>query len=200
MCKIGPARKLLLPIAISFVVLAATSSAHAEDAVLEFDPSQTQIQMTLVGNFHSVHGTFKLKHGTVKIDPLTGHASGAIVVDAMSGDTGNGSRDHKMHTDVLESAQYSEISFAPERVQGQILPQGDFKVQVSGTFTLHGEKHPLSLDVSAHLSGDRLTADTSFNVPYEKWGLKNPSNFLLRVNDNVDIEIHAVGQLKLPGR
>jgi hypothetical protein len=32
-------------------------------------------------------------------------------------------------------------------------------------------------------------------VPYIKWGLKNPSTFIFRVSDTVDISIQAVGQL-----
>jgi hypothetical protein len=39
------------------------------------------------------------------------------------------------------------------------------------------------------------SADTTFAVPYEKWGVKNPSTFLLRVSDKVDISVHAVGKL-----
>jgi hypothetical protein len=32
-------------------------------------------------------------------------------------------------------------------------------------------------------------------VPFVKWGLKNPSTFILRVSDNVDVDVHASGQL-----
>jgi hypothetical protein len=38
-------------------------------------------------------------------------------------------------------------------------------------------------------------ATTRFSVPYVKWGLKNPSTFILRVSDSVDIDIRASGQL-----
>jgi hypothetical protein len=31
-------------------------------------------------------------------------------------------------------------------------------------------------------------------VPYVKWGMKNPSTFILRVNDKVQISIHAVAR------
>jgi hypothetical protein len=32
-------------------------------------------------------------------------------------------------------------------------------------------------------------------IPYIKWGLKNPSTFILRASDKVEIDIHAVGQV-----
>jgi polyisoprenoid-binding protein YceI len=119
-----------------------------------------------------------------------------VVVDATSGDSGSHARDHKMHKDILESAQYPEITFTPEKLQGQVLPQGDFKVQILGRFTMHGGGHPLTLVVQAHLAGEQLTADTQFTIPYVSWGLKNPSTLFLRVNDAVDIAIHVAGQIK----
>jgi len=45
------------------------------------------------------------------------------------------------------------------------------------------------------LAGDQLTAATNFVVPYVEWGLKNPSTFILKVSDKVDIDIHASGHL-----
>lgn len=190
-------QRSFIPLVLAMLALSLASPAIAQEAVLELDPGKTQVNFTLGDVIHTVHGTFKLKRGTVKFDPVTGHASGLVVVDAASGDTGSGARDHKMHKDILESAQYPEVTFTPQQVQGQVLPQGDFKVQVLGTFTMHGGSHPLTLVFQAHLAGDHLTADTQFTIPYESWGLKNPSTLFLRVNDTVDIAIHAEGQLKL---
>ena len=102
-----------------------------------------------------------------------------------------------MHKDILESAQYPEIIFTPQQVQGQVLPQGDFKVQVLGAFAMHGTTHPLALVIQAHLGGEHLTGDTQFTIPYVSWGLKNPSTLFLRVNDTVDIGIHFAGQMKI---
>ena len=184
---------LILGLILPALSLAA---APAQQAVLELDPGQTQVNFTLADVLHTVHGTFKLKRGTIRFDTGTGHASGRVVVDATSGDSGSHARDHKMHKDILQSAQFPEITFAPERVQGKMLPQGDFSVQVLGTFTLHGASHPLTLVVQAHLAGERLAADTHFTIPYVSWGLKNPSTLFLRINDTVDIAIHAVGQIK----
>jgi len=195
MTKLNPLRRSLFTLAL-FALLPA-SPAAAQEAVLELDPAQTQVSFTLGDVLHTVHGVFKLKRGTIKFDPATGHAGGRVVVDATSGDSGSHARDHKMHKDILESAQYPEITFTPEQVQGQILPQGDFKVQVRGTFTMHGARHPLTLVVQAHLAGEQLTADTQFTIPYVSWGLKNPSTLFLRVNDSVDIAIHAAAQIKL---
>jgi hypothetical protein len=36
-------------------------------------------------------------------------------------------------------------------------------------------------------------------VPYVRWGLKNPSTFILRVSDKLDLDINATGRLVEPG-
>jgi polyisoprenoid-binding protein YceI len=197
MDRLGFRRGIFFAITFALLTVLLASPGFAEQATLELDPAQTQVNFTLGDVLHTVHGTFKLKRGTVKFDPATGHASGLVVVDASSGNSGSGARDHKMHKDILESAQYPEITFAPQQVQGRVLPQGVFKVQVLGTFTIHGSTHPLTLVIQAHLAGEHLTSDTQFTIPYQSWGLKNPSTLFLRVNDSVDISIHAVGQIKL---
>ena len=168
-------RRILFHLALPLLSLSLASQARAQQAVLELDPAQTQIGFSLGDVLHTVHGTFKLKRGTINFDAATGQAGGSVVVDATSGDTGSQARDHKMHKDILESAQYTEMTFTPRQVQGQVLPKGDFKVQVLGTFTMHGAGHPLTLVVETHLEGNRLTANTSFTIPYVSWGLKNPS-------------------------
>jgi hypothetical protein len=61
---------------------------------------------------------------------------------------------------------------------------------------MHGATHDLMMSVKTDINGNHLTTTAEFNVPYVKWGLKNPSTFLLRVNDTVLIEINAVGEIR----
>jgi hypothetical protein len=35
-------------------------------------------------------------------------------------------------------------------------------------------------------------------MPYVKWGMKNPSTLLLRVSDQVEIDVHASGRVARP--
>jgi polyisoprenoid-binding protein YceI len=190
-------RRFLCALGLALLVLSTARHARAQEAVLELDPAQTQIGFTLGDVLHTVHGTFKLKQGTINLNAATGRASGLVVVDATSGDSGSHTRDHKMHKDILQSTQYPEITFAPQQVQGQVLPAGEFKVQVVGTFTMHGESHTLTLIVQANQTGEQLTANVTFSIPYMSWGLKNPSTLFLRVNSTVDIAIQAVGHIRL---
>jgi polyisoprenoid-binding protein YceI len=127
-----------------------------------------------------------------------GKAGGEIIVDATSGNSGNDSRDKKMHKEVLESGRYAEVIFRPDRVEGSIAPQGTFTVQVHGLFVLHGGEHELTVPVQAELAGDHWTGSAKFNVPFIDWGLKNPGNFFLKVNHTVEIDLELKGSLQSP--
>jgi len=175
------------------------SSAPAQrQETLDLDGGQSKVQFTVDSTFHTVHGTFLLKSGSIQFDPAGGPASGQFVVNATSGDSGNKSRDHKMTHEVLEGDKYQEIVFTAQQMKGTLAPSGASKIQLEGSISLHGQSHPMVLNVDAQVQGTSLTADTSFEIPYIQWGLKNPSAMFLRVSDKVEIHIHAVGQIKAP--
>jgi|HubBroStandDraft_6_1064221.scaffolds.fasta_scaffold29506_6 polyisoprenoid-binding protein YceI len=168
---------------------------ESQELTLELDPANTRIEFTLPATLHTVRGTFALKRGTIHFNPSTGSASGFVVVDATSGETGNSGRDHKMHQEILESQRYPEITFTPTKLSGKVELPGDSTVQVDGVFTLHGADHPLTLTLAAQATGNKLGARTHMVIPYVAWGLKNPSTFMLHVSDKVEVDISSVGRL-----
>ena len=115
------------------------------------------------------------------------------MVDAKSGDSGSGMRDRKMHKEVLESERYPEISFRPDRVEGAVATQGKSSVKVHGMFRIHGVDREITVPAEVEMSADHWTAAVHFTVPYEKWGMKNPSTLFLRVNDSVEIDLAGAG-------
>jgi polyisoprenoid-binding protein YceI len=174
----------------------AAPQPPASEIVLRLDPAQSMVHWTLGSTVHTVHGSFSFKKGTLQLDTSTGKASGEIIVDATSGNSGNDSRDKKMHKEVLDSGQYAQVVFRPDRVDGKITPQGAFTVQVHGLLILHGSDHELTVPVQAELAGDHWTGNARFSVPFIDWGLKNPGNFFLRVNHAVEIELELQGSLQ----
>ena len=170
--------------------------AIAQEGALEIDPARTTVHFTLKTSLHTVHGTFRLKSGKVSFDPVTGKASGLMVVDAASGESGNSGRDAKMHREILESRTYPEITFAPLEVEGHVETQGDSHVEVKGVFRLHGRDHEMLIPIAVRISGPDLTLDADFSIPYIAWGLKNPSTFFLRASETAQVSVHAIGQWK----
>jgi polyisoprenoid-binding protein YceI len=171
--------------------LAAQPPSH--ELRLQLDPVKSGANISLTGNFHTVEGSFALKHGEIRYDPATGKASGEIVFDATSGKTGNDSRDKKMHKDVIESGRFPDIAFRPDRADGTLVTSGDSTLQVHGMFSIHGAEHEITIPVAVHTDGAAWSAKASFQVPYAKWGMKNPSVLFLRVANYVDVQFHAEG-------
>jgi polyisoprenoid-binding protein YceI len=180
---------------LAFVLAALAVPVFAEEVQIKIDPAATKINWSLDSVLHKVHGTFKLKGGTLSFDPATGKAGGQLVVDATSGESGNGSRDGRMHKSIIESPKFPEIAFVPDRVDGPVNLNGDSDVVLHGAFTLHGGSHELSMKVHSHFEQQKLTAKIAFKVPYISWGLKNPSTLFLRVEDTVDVQMEAQGDV-----
>jgi polyisoprenoid-binding protein YceI len=174
------------------VLLASATALFGQETVLEFDPAQTQVQFTLDSVFHAVKGSFQLTRGKVQYDLATRGASGEIVIDARSGESGNAARDKRMHKAILESDRYPEILFVPDRVEGT-----SEKASLHGAFRIHGASHEMTVAVRAQPDGDKLDVATQFVVPYVEWGMKNPSTLFLRCSDKVNIDVHALGRARV---
>ena len=164
----------------------------AQDADYQLDPALTSVKFTLGDVLHTVHGTFKVKQSSLQLDS-TGKVSGQIVVDAGSGDSGSGMRDRKMHKEVLESARYPEIAFRPDRIDGAVANSGMSNVMIHGLFSIHGAEREITVPAQVETGGERWSATVHFTVPYQKWGMKNPSTLFLRVSDTVEIDLVAAG-------
>jgi polyisoprenoid-binding protein YceI len=185
--------------AICLLTFVALGFSAAAQTALDLDPAKTSIQFTLDAALHTVHGTFQAKPGELRVDPKSGIVSGEIIVDARSGRTGNGMRDRKMHKDVLESEQYPEISFHPDRFTGALALQGKSAVKIHGVFNIHGVNREIEVPAEVQMVGANWTATAHFSIPYAKWGLKNPSTLFLRVSDSVEIDFTAMGTMVAAG-
>jgi polyisoprenoid-binding protein YceI len=100
-----------------------------------------------------------------------------------------------MHQSILESQNFPEITFVPSRVRGMVSASGESKVEIEGTFTIHGASHPLTASAVVTAAGDRLRVKVHFVVPYVQWGMKNPSTLFLRCAESVDIDLEASGHI-----
>lgn len=170
--------------------------ASAPGILLNVDPAQSKVHWTVDTSLHTVHGTFNVKSGAVHFDPESGKAGGEIVVFATSGDSGNSSRDARMHKEILESAKYPDLVFHPSQVEGKVLPSGVSDVRLRGVISVHGSDHELIAPVHAELAGDHWNGTAQFEVPYVQWGIKDPSNFFLKVKKVVKVEIEMSGDAK----
>jgi polyisoprenoid-binding protein YceI len=178
-----------------FALMTAAHIAQAQQKIFTLDPAQTKVNFTVDSTLHTVHGDFRLKRGSIQFDNSTGAATGELVVDSASGESGNDGRDKKMHKEILESPKYSDIVFTPQHVKGTVANEGKSTIEVEGTLTMHGKSKPVTMPLEVQLQNGTGSADGTFSVKYQEWGMKNPSTFVLRVNDSVHIHVHAIGRI-----
>jgi polyisoprenoid-binding protein YceI len=184
---------LLLAAAASPAFLQAQNQVQDK---LSLDTARSEVHFTLTDTLHTVKGTFHLQQGDITFDRATGHATGSILVDALSGKTGNPVRDHRMIKDELKATDYKTVAFAPTRFTGTFNPTGDSTLQVHGLFTLLGTPHEIEVPMQVQVSGDQIHAVGSFIVPYVQWGLKDPSTFMIHVEKEVHVDLDLSGTLR----
>jgi polyisoprenoid-binding protein YceI len=180
---------------LALALLSVASHARAEPFRLVLDPTATEIGFTLGARLHTVRGRFALASGEVRFDPETGAASGEIRVDAKSGDTGVAQRDRVMHEEVLDSAAHPLLVLRPERLEVTKREADAVAGRLFGSFEVRGARHPITLDLGATRSGERARVTVRFDVPWVAWGLPDPSNFVLRVEKTLAVEVSAGGTL-----
>ena len=187
-------------LAAACLLMSLVASAQTSALSLHFSPAETNIGFTIGDSLHTIRGSFRLKRGEIDFDANTRAIHGIIVVDATSGQSGSRIRDRRMHRAILETVRYPEITFRPDRVDGQVSTSGASSVQVHGVFSIHGGDHEITLPARIQISPDHWILDLHFNIPYVQWGIKNPSTLLLRVSESVEIDVHATGGSPFAGR
>ena len=183
-----PVRTTLLFAMLAIPALAASYS-------LELKPEATKVEWTLADTLHIVHGTFNVKSGKIEFDPEKGTASGEVTVDVASGASGSGARDHRMHANILESGKFPEAIFTPDRMEGKLAVPGSSTVRLHGMLKIHGSAHELWMNVEAKATESQIESVITFEIPYVAWGIKDPSNFLFKVNKSVQCSIRTVSPL-----
>ena len=187
--------KKAIPSFLLALPLLLASGAFGQQQTFKIDPQASQVGFTLGDVLHTVKGTFHVQSGTVDFDRSAPKISGSVVVAAGSGKSGNDTRDKKMTKEILDAPHFAEASFVPHSYQGILAPTGDSTIQVTGTFTLHGMPHELTVPMEVHMDGTRCAVKAHFKIPYVQWGLKDPSNFILRVGKEVDVDLILIGSL-----
>jgi polyisoprenoid-binding protein YceI len=188
-------RRWIASLALAALAIANAAPGSAEPFRLVLDPADTEIGFALGARLHTVRGRFALTAGELVFDPDTGAASGEIRVDARSGDTGIDRRDRVMHGDVLDSARHPLLALRPERIHVAERAADALSGRLFGRFEVRGVAHPLAVDFEGTRAGERAKVRVRFEVPWVAWGLPDPSNAILAVDDVLAVQVDAGGTL-----
>jgi polyisoprenoid-binding protein YceI len=173
------------------------SPVAASEITLGIDAAKSTVHYSVESTVHTVHGTFAVKEGSaVHFDPKTGKAGGEVAVYATSGDSENNSRDQRMHKEILETQKYPDFVFQPNQIDGTVVREGSCDIKLHGVMLIHGSEHDITAEVHAELSGGQWKGLAKFDVPYIQWGIRDPSNWLLKVKPIVHVEVDVAGTQK----
>ena len=86
--------------------------------------------------------------------------------------------------------------FRPTQVDGKVAVSGPSDVKLHGVFRCMAANTNWSFRCTRKSGGDHWKGTAKFEVPYIQWGLKDPSNFLLKVKPSGEIELELAGALK----
>lgn len=185
-------RNLFIP----FGLLLVLSQACVAEQRFVIEPEKSSINFTLIDTLHIVHGSFNLRASTITFDRNAAKIGGLITVDALSGHSGNSTRDKRMNKEELRAETFRDVTFTPISYTGTLNPTGDSALQVTGNFTILGTKHLITVPLQVQINGNLCHASGSFQVPYVEWGLKDPSAFLIKVNKEVQIDLMLSGSIQ----
>lgn len=136
----------------------------------------------------SYTGASDALEGTLNL--ATGEANFKIPLETVK--TGNGSRDKDMYK-VLEIKEFPYAAF-----KGKLAEKLDMEVEqnqkilVKGTFSIHGVEKPLEVTVDLKPTPDGVMFYTFWPINITDYGIKRPSVFFIKVEDEHQIVIEGV--------
>lgn len=164
--------------------------------MLILDPTATKVTFLAGTTLGDVTGHFGMESGVIRWDVKTGKAGGLIVIDAVSGGTGSTWEDHILHGEVLQSVQYTRITYQPTKVTGALIREGSAMFHMDGILHLLNADHPLHMDITVEAAGSQLWAATHVVLPYADWGLTDPSFWFIHADKTVSLDISTTGTVQ----
>ena len=112
-------------------------------------------------------------------------------------------RDNFVKMDTLQTRQFPTATFVPTKTSGLVLPlpaSGDFTFKLTGQITIHAKTKDVTFDVTAHRSGNELTATTTASPTWKfaDFGMTAPSVpfRVVSVVDEIRLVVDIVATVK----
>lgn len=186
-------RHALTAQAAALCALFALAPAHAAPETYELDPAHTipSFEVNHLG-FSVMRGIFTSTSGTLTYDQEQHTGSVKATIDAASIITGFSKRDdHLRSKDFFDVEKYPTLSFASDTFK----LEPDKAVPVTGTLTLLGVTHPVTLNVKPTRCGTR-PSDKTFvcgaivtgAIKRSEWGM---NAFVPFIGDDVALQIEV---------
>jgi polyisoprenoid-binding protein YceI len=137
------------------------------------DAAATTVELTTKAMWGMVKVTGRLvaTEGEGQVTP-DGSVTGSLVLDAASIDTAQAKRDkHLRSKDFFDVEQYPTLRYAATSATSA-RTGADGALAIGGTFTAHGETHPLTLAATVNGVGtDSITITATADLDRSTWGI-----------------------------
>jgi polyisoprenoid-binding protein YceI len=152
------------------------------------DPST--VSYKLIHKLHEVVGKAKPSEGKARLLP-DGTLQVVVRARVADFDSGNGNRDAHMQ-EATEAAKFPLVEFkgvatgvkVPEKLPAEV------PVTLKGKLTFHGVTHPLDLLMKVRFTSAReVSAEGTFKISLEAFGVERPSLMMVKVDDALVLEL-----------
>lgn len=182
---------------VGVAVLLAAVTARAERWTI--DTSQAEVVFTSKAPLETFKGRTERLSGWLEFDPadLVGPASGELLVDLTSLDTGKKKRNQHMRENHLETGQFPTARLLPEAVlsasSADLPPAGDVTLRLWATLDLHGVRQPLTCDVRLSPGRDgSVEVAATFPVLLSDHAIKRPRFLVMKLADEQQVTVRFV--------
>jgi polyisoprenoid-binding protein YceI len=181
---------------MALAAMAGTGRAVAQHQTFHVNPDRSTVRFSFEGAQPAVAGTFRVAKSAIEFDKQGPKIGGSVIVKAATERSGAGDRDKAIQTQVLDAPAFAEIVFEPKSFTGSVdVSDGKSVIQVTGTLTLHGVPHEVTVPVEFTSNGNRATVRTRLMVPYVEWGLQALSGVTMKAGPQVQVDLVLVGFL-----
>jgi polyisoprenoid-binding protein YceI len=179
--------------------LAAAALAHAEPVTYAIDPGHTFVTYEIQHFGTSTNrGRFDKKEGTVDFDPAAKTGKVDLTIDMTSINTGTAPfNKHLQSKDLLNAEAFPTAKFVADKFSFN----GDKVSEVSGTLTLLGKTHPVTLKASNFncyqspmLKRQVCGGDFETTIARSQWGINYGADFGFPDNVRLLVQVEAIKQ------
>jgi polyisoprenoid-binding protein YceI len=144
------------------------------------------VNTSAVGRSNEIDGTLVIAGTTAEIDT-------SVQVENIT--SGDGRRDGQFRGNIMDAENFPTATFVTtEPIDFGAIPADGEQVTATATgeLTLRGVTQPVTFDVTAQVSGDRIGVLGSIPVVFEDYGIANPSNSFVTTESDGLVEFVLV--------
>jgi len=181
---------------VTTTAAASTSSGDVSGTLTVAADSQVgyRVKETLAGVDTEGAGRSSSITGTMTIDGTTVTATD-LTVDMTTFTSDDSRRDSQFNGRIMQVSQFPTATFkltTPIDV-GTIPTDGSsVQVQATGDLTIHGVTKPVTFDLTAKETNDRIGVVGSTVITFADYGIENPSNGFATTGDTGTLELQLV--------